>query len=390
VTKFIRYTFASTLLAGSLMAMPAWADTVRIGLNESLSGSFQAVGLPPSAAIRMAVKEINDAGGFTVAGKSYTLELIEVDNQSQPASAMAGMSKLVEDEGVKFVFGPTQSALAIQTAEVTQPAEVIHFSAATLWQSTGLLSDTSKPLLFGTQQPSAEIVRFEVEALKTIGAKKVVLLTQDDETSKSIFPTLLPSLEKEGIAVETVLFPADTGDLASYVTRAKSTSPDTIFFFWPQARVNEVLRPVVDLKAAENFGGRQLSPAAALGGATGSALPITFFSSYSSPNFEYPPNEKIEAYRERLLAFEPAVSGAFGSFSFWGYDFVPMLVEAMKQAGTVEDTKAIAEVLKTMSYEGVVGTICFGKEMRTARSDGGLVYVKDGEVDSRVFPNTCE
>jgi branched-chain amino acid transport system substrate-binding protein len=384
----------SSLLAATFMSAPISAQdkigTVKIGLNESLSGSFQAVGLPPAAAVRMAVKEINEAGGFDVGDTKYTLELIETDNQSQPASAMAGITRLVEDEGVKFVFGPTQSALAVQSAEVTQPADVIQFSAATLWQSTGMLSDPSKPLLFGTQQPSADIARFEVAALEEVGAKKVVLLTQDDETSKSIFPSLLPQLEAAGIAVETVLFPTDTNDLTSYVTRAKAAGPDAIFFFWPQSRVNEVLRPVIDLAAADNFGGRQLSPSAALGSATGSAIPITFFSSYASPNFEYPPNEKIRAYRERLLAFEPAVSGAFGSFSFWGYDFVPMLVEAMKRAGTVDDTKAIAEALGTMTHEGVIGKICFGKEMRTARSDGGLVFVRNGQIDSRVFPSVCE
>jgi ABC-type branched-subunit amino acid transport system substrate-binding protein len=391
-------TLASALLAATFLSVPAMGPasaqdktgTVKIGLNESLSGNFQAVGLPPAAAVRMAVKEINEAGGFVVGDTRYTFELIETDNQSQPASAMAGITKLVEDDGVKFVFGPTQSALAIQSAEITQPAEVIQFSAATLWQSTGLLSDPSKPLLFGTQQPSADIVRFEVAALKEVGAKKVVLLTQDDETSKSIFPSLLPQLQEAGIAVETVLFPTDTNDLASYVTRAKAAAPDTIFFFWPQARVNEVLRPVIDLKAAENFGGRQLSPNAALSTATGGAIPITFFSSYASPNFDFPPSEKIAAYRERLLAFEPAVGGAFGSFSFWGYDFVPMLAAAMKQAGTVDDTKAIAAELNAMTYDGVIGKICFGKEMRTARSDGGLVFVRDGKIDSRVFPSVCE
>lgn len=381
-------------LLGTAFAMPGHAQdktgTVKIGLNESLSGAFQAVGVPPAAAIRMAVKELNEAGGFTVGDTKYTFELIETDNQSQPASAMAGITKLVEDDGVKFIYGPTQSALAIQSAEITQPANVIQFSAATLWQSKGLLSDPSKPLLFGTQQPTADIVKFEVQGLKEIGAKKIVLLTQDDETSKSIFPTFIPAVEAAGITVETVMFPTDATDLASYVSRAKAANPDTIFFFWPQARVNEVLRPVIDLKAAQGFGGRQLSPNAALSTATGGVIPLTFFSSYANPNFEFPPNEKIKAYRDRLLAFEPSVQGAFGSFSFWGYDFVPMLAEAMKKAGTVDDTKAIAEALKEITYEGVIGKICFGKEMRTARSEGGLIFVRDGKVDSRVFPSPCQ
>src|SRR5688572_515114 len=87
---------------------------VKIGINESLSGSFVAAGQPPAAAVKLAVKEINDKGGIVVGGVTYRFEVSEVDNQSQTASAVAGMTRLVEDEKIKFVFGPTVSTFATQ------------------------------------------------------------------------------------------------------------------------------------------------------------------------------------------------------------------------------------------------------------------------------------
>lgn len=74
----------------SLMAMsgpPAAAQApntgvVKIGLNEALSGALVGVGQPPAAGVRLAVKEINDKGGFSIGRTNYRLQLIEIDNQS--------------------------------------------------------------------------------------------------------------------------------------------------------------------------------------------------------------------------------------------------------------------------------------------------------------------
>lgn len=383
-------TFALALSAGGASAQTK-TGTVKIGLNESLSGAFQPVGVPPAAAVRMAVKEINDKGGFTVAGVNYKLTITESDNQSTPASALAGITKLVEDEKVKFMFGPTQSALAIQTAEVTVPADVIHFSAASLWQSRGLLSDPSRPLLFGTQNSVAYINQFDIAGIKELGAKKVVMITQDDDTSKSIFPRLIPDMKEAGIDLVIILFPTNTADLTPYVIRAKNEKPDLIYYFFPQARTGEVLRTAIDLNAAPMFGGRAISPKAAMSDAIGKPISIPFFTTFASPSFDYPPNAKVQDFRDRLVAFDKNVAGPVASFAFFSYDFVYMLVEAMKKAGTVDDTAKIGKALDQLTYDGVIGKICFGKDnMRTAVNDGGLIFVKDGKVDSRTIPSPCK
>lgn len=385
---------ALAVLSGlALMTTQAAAQNktavVKIGLNESLSGTYQPVGAPPAAAVRMAVKEINDAGGFTIGSTKYTIQLIEADNESKPATALAGITKLVEDDQVKFVFGPTQSALAVQTAAVTQPAGVIHLSAASLWQSKGMLSDPANSLLFGTQNPVSSIVKTDVQGMKELGAKNVVFMSQDDDTTRSIFPTFPDQVKAAGIKLTQVLFPVDASDFTSYISRAKTENPDMLFFFFPQSRVNEAIRLVLDLKAANTVGGHALNPNAAVNAAIGKPIPIPFFTSSGSPSFEYPPNDKVKAYRDRLLAFDPSVGGGLATYSFFAYDFVPMLVEAMKKAGTVDDTKAIGKALSEITYEGVIGKICFGKEMRTANSDGGIIIVKDGKIDSRTSPSPC-
>src|SRR4051812_41415670 len=106
------------LAAASALAVPAAqaqgkTGVVRIGINDSLSGALVAFGTPPVAALRLAIKDINEKG-FVVGDTTYRFQAVEVDNRSEGAAAVAGMTRLVEDEKVRFVFGPTVSALANQ------------------------------------------------------------------------------------------------------------------------------------------------------------------------------------------------------------------------------------------------------------------------------------
>jgi branched-chain amino acid transport system substrate-binding protein len=371
-------------------ALQAQTGTVKIGLNESMSGNFVAVGLPPAIAVRMAVREINDKGGFAVAGTTYKIQLVEVDNQSATPSAVAGMTKLVEDDKVNFVFGPTLSTLATQSAQISVPAKVLHISAATSWQANGSLSDPAKPLLFGTQNPVNRIADIDAESMAQLGIKKVAFLSQDDEVTKAVMPSFMASMKAANIGVATVLFPPGTTDYTSYVSRAKGEGVDGVYFNHPMAVVNEVLRTVVQLGAGpKGFGGRNLNPNSPLKTAIGGPIPIPFFSTQATPSFEYPGNAKVKAFTERIKAFAPEIVGANTTFSFFTYDVVYMLVEAMKQAGTVTDTAKIGAALGNLSYDGVVGKLCFGKTVRTASLDGGVIVVRDGKLDSRVSPSTC-
>ena len=392
----LKFRVASLVLAGAVLAWPLAGHAqktgeVKIGVNESLSGNFAAIGAPTISALRLAIKEINDKGGFKVADTTYTLKLVEYDNKSNTAGAVAGMTSLIEDSGVKFVFGPTVSPLASQSAEISVPAKVIHLSGATSWQANGDLSDPKKPLLFGTQMVFTRISEIDAAAFKLLGAKKVALLGQDDDVLKAVAPGIAKSLAAQGIPSVTVPFPIGTADFSPYITRIKNEGADGIYFTFPQARAIEALRYVVDFKAAQNgFGGRNLDPDIALKNATGGPIPTPFFTTGNTPSMQYPPNEKVRAYAQRLIAFAPNVAGPNVTLSFFNYDFVPMLVEAMVQAGSVTDTTKIGEKLTGLTYDGVMGKICFGKDIRTAGLDGGLVIVRDGKVTSEEFPSSCK
>ena len=72
----MRRGLRSMVAATALLAVSgAEADenTVKIGVNAALTGSFASTGNTIHNAVKLAVKQINEAAGFVVHGKTYKL-----------------------------------------------------------------------------------------------------------------------------------------------------------------------------------------------------------------------------------------------------------------------------------------------------------------------------
>lgn len=94
--------FVATMLSGPTLA----ADSVKVGVLQSLSGTMAISEVTVKNAEMMAIDEINAAGG--VLGKK--IEPIVEDGASDPAIFAQKAAKLVQDGGVVAVFGGWTSA----------------------------------------------------------------------------------------------------------------------------------------------------------------------------------------------------------------------------------------------------------------------------------------
>ncbi len=79
------------------------ADTIDFGYLNALSGPYAVAGGPELAAVKLAVSDINAAGG--VCGSKLNLKAT-VDDQGQANLSVAGLRKLAQQEGLKIVIGP--------------------------------------------------------------------------------------------------------------------------------------------------------------------------------------------------------------------------------------------------------------------------------------------
>lgn len=117
---------ALALVLGALGCKPAAPPEIRIGLVGVFTGSMAgASGIPAQLAARLAVAEINAAGGVLVDGKPHLLRLIEAQTENRPDAAAVTARHLINIDSVDVLIGPQSSALAVAAAPIAEESEVL-------------------------------------------------------------------------------------------------------------------------------------------------------------------------------------------------------------------------------------------------------------------------
>src|SRR5690348_5702311 len=91
----------------ALAARPILAQDqeLKIGVVAAESGSFVSAGNTIVAAAKLAAKQINDTGGVKIGGKTYKINLYIRDNRTDVNVTIAAARELVDDVGVKAIWG---------------------------------------------------------------------------------------------------------------------------------------------------------------------------------------------------------------------------------------------------------------------------------------------
>ncbi len=106
-----------------MMAAPAFAaDPIRIGEIATVTGDFAAYGVAEVESVKIAVAEINAAGGIL----GRPVEVIMYDCRTRQEDMVNAARRLVEQDKVSVVIGPSGSGLCIAAAPVFNRAKVPH------------------------------------------------------------------------------------------------------------------------------------------------------------------------------------------------------------------------------------------------------------------------
>ena len=95
-------------LAAVLAALPAAADTLKIGYIDPLSGGAASAGLNAQKHMVFFIDRINAAGGLN----GQKLELLSYDNKVNPQESLIMLKKAI-DEGARIVMQGNGSAVAL-------------------------------------------------------------------------------------------------------------------------------------------------------------------------------------------------------------------------------------------------------------------------------------
>ncbi|MGO9547195.1 MAG: ABC transporter substrate-binding protein [Rhodomicrobium sp.] len=203
------------------------ADTVKIGLDNPLTGTYAALGRNEMIGCQLAVEEINATGG--ILGRQVEL-LVEDSTSGDAGAAVQKATKLIERDHVDFLLGNVNSALAQAMAQVSNQHNVLHVVPG--GHTDAITGSNCHWNVFRVCNTTAMETAAVANVLIKAYGKKFYYLTPD----YAFGHTLQSGMEKSakalgGIEVGADLTPLGTTDYSSYLIKAQAANPDVIIFF---------------------------------------------------------------------------------------------------------------------------------------------------------------
>jgi len=119
----------AVLLALLASGFEVSAQTVKIGAVVPLTGRYAALGAQVRAGYEIAVEQINAAGGVSVGGKKMGLELVMLDDESDPTKTVARLETLAT-QGVVAYLGGAGSDLHAAAASIADKNKIPYLGIA--------------------------------------------------------------------------------------------------------------------------------------------------------------------------------------------------------------------------------------------------------------------
>ncbi len=356
----IRVSWLRACIVGLIAACsgaPALAqEVVKIGQIEALTGPLATYGWMGNQGAKMAVDEINKAGGFKVGAKTYKLELLSHDTRANPQEALIQMKQLVEQDKVKYIFGPflTNVFNGIEPYMTQNNGKILVMGGATAAHAQ--LGTPNRDYLMRTWNWDAGDVGFGqlmVDYLKKQGAKKTAMLFQNDAFGKVAVDIYGPIFKAAGIELQVELFEPGTKDFSAPLAKLAAGKPDYLFPGYVDAVLYDIVRQATESGLFKKFFTVRGSMGPALKNKDMIEDYIAYLPKYFEEAEKTEPKTKafVAAYKAFYKRDFPYDQAPLCSSSC--YDHVYMLVEAMQKAGTVDEVGKVKAALMSFTYNGI-------------------------------------
>jgi branched-chain amino acid transport system substrate-binding protein len=353
--KMIKQLLLTAVAAGAAIATGAAsaAQDIKIGVAEALSGGAAQYGVAIRNGFQLAADEINAAGGIN----GSKIALVIEDEQGKKEEAINVFKKLIFQDKVAMVFGPTLSNSAQAADPIAQASKTVAFGTSNTADGITSIGD----YVFRNSVTEADVLPATIQTVvKKAGVKKVaVLYGNDDVFTKSGYDNFKKALEDLKIPVTTIeTFAKGDVDFKAQLTKIKATNPDAIVLsaliaeggpIMVQARQLGLNVPVIGGNGMNSVKIFDLAP----GGASNN---LWIGSPWSIENHTAENSKFITAYTSKYKA-------APDQFAAQAYDalyIASKALKAVKFSGNLEaDRKAIRDALPAVKHTGATGAFAF-------------------------------
>jgi branched-chain amino acid transport system substrate-binding protein len=382
IGRMMRAFVAAGALAVLGVPVAGAQDVVKIGQLEAQTGTLASYGWMGVQGAKLAAEEINKAGGFKVGNKTYKLEMIAPDTRANPQDALIQLKQLLEQDKVKYVFGPflTNVYNGIEPYANQNNGKFLMMGGATSMHAA--LGKPDHDYLLRTwnwDSGAAGFGALMVDYLKKQNAKKVAMLFQNDAFGKVAVDIYSPLFKAAGIDLQVELFEPGTKDFSAPLAKLAAGKPDYLFPGYTDAVLYDIVRQATETGLFTRF----FLVRGSMGPGLKNKDMIDDYIAYLPKYFEEAEKKEpkvaafVKAYKDFYKREFPYDQAPLCSSSC--YDHVYMLVEAMKKAGTVDDVAKVKKELMSMTYPGLwnirydsTGEAVFGFDVLHMKKGGAI------------------
>jgi branched-chain amino acid transport system substrate-binding protein len=347
--RFNVRSLLAVLTFGALASAPAFAvDPLKIGVVAPMTGAVAESGRFQTQGAKLAVEEVNKAGG--VLGRP--LELVIEDDQSTNPGAVLAFSKLAGDSSIPAFLGSIRStqvhAMAPDILKVGKPMmiggtdpQLTHMGNTWLFRcrpndiysarviadyGVNVLKQKKWAIVHSTDAFGTNGMKNLVESLKRLGVEPVLI--QGYSNNSQDFTPVALAIKQSGAEI-----------LGTYMTN----EPDQGIF----------------AKQLRQLGVNTISWVGSPTTVTTTALKLAgpaLYGTFAVVDFNRDSSPEAKAFAGRYEAAYKSAPDIFGS---WTYDAIHVLANAINNAKSLEPAAIRAAILAIKGYKGAEGPYTF-------------------------------
>lgn len=351
--------------------LAAAQDVIKIGCLFDLSGPAGHIGTPSKYVAEMLADRLNKAGGIN--GKK--INLVFGDAESNPGKAVVEAKRLIENEQVVALLGPTRtdSAMAIiNLIETSGTPDVVCVGG------TPPVNPVRKHV-FKSPQKTITAVEKVYQYLQKKGIKKIAIITATDGFGKEGDQSLKELAGKYGLTiVGDEKFDVTDVDMTVQLTKIKATDAQAVICWTIGPPGSIVARNVKQLSYTIPLIQCHGLPDPKYIELAGDAAEGTIMPSTKLMVAAQLPDK--DPQKKLLLDFINEYEivrkhGKVNTHSGYAWDALMLVADAIKKAG-IDKAKIRDEIEKTKNYVGISGIYNMTPEDHCGLAVDSLVMIK--------------
>jgi branched-chain amino acid transport system substrate-binding protein len=340
---------------------------IKIGAVSCLTGALSTFGVSSIQGAKLAVEEINGAGGIL----GQPIQLIVEDNGSKAGETATILRKFISQDKVAAVLGGLTSSSTMEGAPLAQAAKLPLLTPSATNIAVTKIGDYIFRSCFIDPFTGQMMARFALDRLR---AKQAIVITDvKQDYSVGLTDAIRLYFSQNGAKpLSTLSYSSGDTDFRTQLTAVRMAHPEVVFLPGYYTEAALILLQARQLGIKCPFVGGEGWDSPTLVQVAGKAADGNYYTDHFSAADPDPKVQKfVQTYRAKYATLPDALA------ALW-YDGARLLAQAVQRAGSADPEKVRDALAATRDFDGVTGRISID-DNRNASKPGVILEIVNGE-----------